>query len=164
MLFASNEHSDSGGKLSTAMEITGRDFVEKIISGELRGLSPEIMVRKFKCSICQKNFEDCDHKIGQKYGDKTCAGMGQDITFIGGALVPVPKDPRCRITDLLIIKDQNGLRTYDWYGFWVNSENDRFRNIQSALENKYIPEEVAMGFVRLFSENLYGHASAKDRI
>lgn len=77
----------------------------------------------------------------------------------------VPKDPRCRITDLLLIRaNANQRKQYEWYGFEVISENDRFENIERAKESKLIPQEVALQFAEFFSINLFGIAkySATD--
>ena len=115
--------------------------------------------RKWKCSICHGDLEECPHKIGKRYGNVKCQPMAKEIEPIETSIVKVPKDPRCRIIDLLLIKEDNRQRKYEWYGFEVNAELDRFRNIQRALEGNLIPKEAAFYFGKFFSINLVGNTS-----
>lgn len=134
-------------------------IVSKIISGKFRGLSPGIIIRKWECSVCHGDFEKCVHEIGQVYNGVKCEAIAKDIEFTEVSIVDHPQDARCRITDLLLIKEENNRRIYEWYGFKVNTENDRFRNIQKALQDGLIPENVAFYFSRFFSIQIEGKAS-----
>jgi len=134
-------------------------LIPKIISGEFRGLSPAYKIRKWECSICHEDLEECPHEVGKEYENVKCQQIAKDIEPIETSIVDIPKDPRCRITDLLLIKEENHRRKYEWYGFRVNAEIDRFRNIQRALEANLIPEEVAFYFGSFFSTNLAGNTS-----
>jgi len=154
--------SDTGGYITAELKIGDLNVINKIISGEIRGLSPEIKISKWECSICNKNFEECPHEEGKLYNNKICKTIAKGIEFTGLSLVDHPEDPRCRITDLLLIKEKAGKRKYEWYGFKVNNENDRFRNIQHALENGLIPQDVAFSFSKFFSIKLEGKASYPD--
>lgn len=151
--------SDSGGSIKTTIEITNLQVVNKIISGELRGLSPSLIIRKWECSICHQNLEDCEHEVGKKYDGLECQSIARDITPVEASLVTVPKDPRCRITDLLLIKEEDGKKILEWYGFSVDSEMDRFKNIQSAQNSKLISVDAAFHFSEFFSINLTGKSS-----
>jgi hypothetical protein len=139
------------------MEITRKEMVPKIISGEYRGLSTGYIVRKWKCSICNHDLEECPHEVGKKYDNATCQMLADDVELIDISVVDVPKDPRCRIIDLLITK--NGKHAeYIWYGFRANTELDRFRNIQKAYKKGLIPEKAALFFAEFFSITSEGKA------
>ena len=151
--------SDSTGSIIITTKSTDRNVVNKIVSGELRGLSPEIIIRKWECSICHRDLEKCVHEVGKFYNNKKCVAIARDIEFTGVSIVDNPEDSRCRITDLLLIKEENGKRTYEWYGFKVNNEDDRFKNIGRALKNGLIPEEAAFSFSKFFSIRIEGKVS-----
>jgi len=83
--------------------------------------------------------------------------IAKDVEPIEISVVDVPKDPRCRIIDVLIVEDGKHPK-YIWYGFRVNNELERFQNIQRALENGLIPEKVAFFLAEFFSINFEGKA------
>jgi len=150
--------SDTGGNIKITLAIGNLQVADRIISGEIRGLSPELKIRKWECSICHDDFEKCDHEVGERYSGLECQLIARGITFSGASMLTVPpKDPRCRITDLLLIREENGRKKLEWYGFRVNSELDRFRSIQSAYDSKLIPQEAAFRFGEFFSINLTGN-------
>jgi len=105
------------------------------------------------------DLEECPHQIGRQYGKAKCQPIAKNIEFTEISVVDSPKDPRCRVFDLLIIKKENHQRIYEWYGFEVNTEMDRFRSIQRALEGNFIPEKAAFYFGKFFSINLVGNTS-----
>jgi len=70
--------------------------------------SPEVLIKKTKCSICHLDFRDCDHLQGVLYNGKICKIMGEDIEFHGSALVSEPRDRRCRIWPFNAEKEANG--------------------------------------------------------
>jgi len=149
--------SDTGGYISVGLKLTNEEMVSKIISGECRGLSPEWIVRKWECSICHENLEECPHEVGKRYGTLICSMIATDIEGTGLSLVTLPEDPRCRIVDMLVVKNGKNPE-YIWYGFRVNSELDRFKNIQEAHEKRLIPEKVAFFFAKFFAINSEGKA------
>lgn len=154
VIFAYN----SKGHIDTEIQITEAIVIDKVISRELRGLSPEVKIKWWECSLCHQNFEVCSHEVGEKDGDNICQPLAKEIEFEGCSLVQHPKDPRARVTDLLVIEDKNGKR-YEWYGFSVITENQRFKHIQKALESKLISEKAAFYFGRYFSTHLEGKAT-----
>lgn len=151
--------SDTNARIVLTLKITEPAIINKIISGEIRGLSPEMIVRKWKCSICHDDFEKCPHEIGQVYDGVVCQAIAREIKFTGVSIVDHPQNHRCRITDLLIIRERNGRRIYDWYGFKVDTEDDRFRNIQRAFRKGLIPKKAALSFNKFFSIQIEGRAS-----
>lgn len=149
--------SDTNTPLNIGFEITSMEIIPKIVSGELRGLSPAYIVRKWECSICHENLEECTHEVGKQYGDLICQMIARDIEPIEISVVDVPQDPRCRIIDMLIVQDGKHPK-YIWYGFRANTELDRFKNIQKAYEKGVIPERVAFFFAKYFSIDFEGKA------
>jgi hypothetical protein len=149
--------SDSDGHISVELRITNEEMLSKIISGEKRGLSPEWIVRKWECSICHENLEECPHEVGKRYDNMICEMIARDMEGTGLSVVSVPADPRCRIIDMLIVRNGKNPE-YIWYGFRVNTELDRFRHIQKAYEERLIPEKATFFFGKFFSINPEGKA------
>ena len=59
--------------------------------------SPEILIKKETCSICNKDIRACSHVTGRLYDGSICRGVAEDFELKTISLVTVPKDPRCRI-------------------------------------------------------------------
>jgi len=155
--FGIAQYSSENTPLTITVKITAIDSIPKIISGELRGLSTAYRVRSWECSICHGDLEECPHEVGKKYDSARCQMIASAVEPIGVSVVNAPKDPRCRIIDMLIVK--NGKHAeYTWYGFRVNTEMDRFINIQKAFEEGLIPEKVAFSFAEFFTINPEGKA------
>ena len=63
------------------------------------GFSPEHLVRRYECSICNQNPVDCPHISGREYDDDVCVYKPKGFEPIGGiALVSRPAQPDARIT------------------------------------------------------------------
>ncbi|RLI39855.1 hypothetical protein DRO64_10025 [Candidatus Bathyarchaeota archaeon] len=122
-------------------------------------LSPSIIIKRWECSICHKNYEECPHEAGKKYGKEICRTIARDIEIREISVVDKPTDPKCRIIDLLLVYEEKGRKVYEWHGFKPNNENDHLKNIQRAYENGLIPEKAAFYFGRFFSINTVGHIS-----
>jgi len=146
---------DDEGHIETCIRVTNLNIVGDIISGKMRGLSPDMKIRWWECSICHKDFERCLHKEGKLYAGKTCHPLAKGVEASGGSIVAQPKDPRARITDLLIVEDNKKDR-YTWFGFPTVHEDQRFKHIQGALASKHISEKAAFHFGRFFSVNVVG--------
>jgi hypothetical protein len=138
--------------LPITAEVTDKDKLQEIISGKLRGLSTGYIVRRYECSICHNNLEDCPHEVGKIYGNEKCQMLVADAELIDISFVYVPKDPRCRVTDLLIIKSEKmHKKEYTWYAFPTNDENFRFQKIDESKNRGWIPKKVALQFAEYFS-------------
>lgn len=59
--------------------------------------SPEILIKKEVCSICQKDIRACSHIKGRWYNGNICRGIAENVEMKTISLVTVPRDPRCRI-------------------------------------------------------------------
>ena len=149
--------SDTEDSLNVIVRITNNKILDNIISGKSRGLSPIIITKKWECSVCHQDFEECPHEIGKQYGKTTCQTIAKNIEYGDPSIVDNPADPRCRIIDLLIVNEGNKQVRYDWYGFRPNNDLDHSKNIQEALESGLIPEKAAFHFDKFFSINLTGH-------
>lgn len=151
-LFAYNAeaHIDIQMQLSPSL-------IDEIVGGK-RGLSPEIKIKRWECSICHKNYENCDHKVDEKYGNEICKVSAKDVETQAVSLVSSPADSRAQITDLLVVTEELGKKKFQWFGFQVTTEDQRFKHIQRAYEGNLIPLEVAFRFGKYFSIQLEGTA------
>jgi hypothetical protein len=159
--------SDTSGYVTCSVKYeTYSDILERIISGQSRGVSPEIITRKFECSICNNNYEKCFHEEGKYYDGIVCKLIAKEIEFIGGAIVDEPKDPKCRVNDLLIIWAANGSKTklFEWYGFELHTEKRRFQDIEDARKKGLISDKSALKLSELFSVNLFGAVRFKEKL
>jgi hypothetical protein len=59
--------------------------------------SPEILVKRELCSICNQDIRRCDHIAGHVYEGRICYGVPEDISLESSSIVQVPHDRRCRI-------------------------------------------------------------------
>jgi hypothetical protein len=155
IVFASD---DSNARIVITVKIPPQsNMINRILSGKSRELSPEIRIKQWECSICHGDYEKCSHKNGFLYDDIKCQVIAKDIEFRGGSIVDEAKDPRCRVTDLLLVGRINKRqKCFEWHGFEVNSESDRFKSIQAAVKQNLIPEEAAFRFSEFFSVSLFG--------
>jgi hypothetical protein len=149
---------DNIHKIDTIIGVNNLEAANRIIEGP-RGISLEIEIEKYECSICNQDYGTCSHQIGENYEGRECQAIPEYNNVIRAVSLGLPKDPRCRVIDMLIIKKQNDQKKYEWYGFETNQEKDRFENIEKALEHKYIPEEVAKHFRQFFSSHSSGMAT-----
>ena len=63
---------------------------KRVEKNELRGFSVGLLVHESMCSICEKDFVDCDHISGLYYDGKQC-----NVTLVGLDLaeVSIVKEP-----------------------------------------------------------------------
>lgn len=59
--------------------------------------SPEILIKKEICSICNEDTRACNHLSGTLYNGRMCCSVPQEIQMKSVSLVTFPKDPRCRL-------------------------------------------------------------------
>lgn len=149
--------SDSAGYISAIGKIgTYEPLLDRMISGQTRGVSPDVLIREWECSICHKNYEKCPHEEGTLYNGISCQLIAKNIKFMGTSFVDEPKDPRCRVNDLLVIWEVGGAKLFEWYGFEVYTENLRFKNIEYARSQKLISQKAAFTLSEFFSVHLFG--------
>jgi len=129
--------------------------IQSIIDGR-RGLSPEIKIKWYQCNLCLQDYEICLHDDGQVYDNKICQLIPRDIEFVNNSLVDVPKDPKARITDFLVIEKIGKKTSYTWHGFETDKEKRRFKHIQKAFDMGLISEKIALHFSTVFNQKLLG--------
>lgn len=64
-------------------------------------------VRSEECSICGKEYEDCEHIAGKPYMGKFCYLIVREAELTHTSIVADPADKRCRI---IKFSDENGWR------------------------------------------------------
>ena len=145
-----------GGKIDIVLKISDHHILDSMINKNLRGLSPEVKINKWKCSICKNDYELCEHQYNEIYDGKKCMAQPSNIEFLATGIVNIPKDEKCRIEDLLMIYSRNGSKKYVWYGFKLNKIKNRFKHLQVAYDRKLIHAEALHFFAKHFSDNPIG--------
>lgn len=145
----------SRGCIDGSIILTNNKAIELVKEGH-RGLSPGLKITEFRCSICNQDYEKCEHEEGEKYENDECFALvhgweGQEVS-----LVDTPEDPRARVTDMLVIENNGKKSEYTWYGYEVDNDNRRFQHIQKAKDNKLISEKIALRLSNYFLENRIG--------
>jgi hypothetical protein len=145
----------SNEPIPVAITVTNQTIVNELITGGLRGIAPQIKVKWFSCSICTEDFEHCEHKVGEKYDEKVCLPIPREIQFLQESLTNAVVDPRCKVSDLLLI-EKNG-NEYTWYGFKDVVVVDRLKSIHEAQKDDLITVDAARKFRLYFSRRSVGH-------
>lgn len=161
-IFGPTIFDNKGGSLDGFSSITNLEIIEKIKSGESRGLSPEVKIKWFQCGICKKNYEeDCEHEEGELYGEEKCVLYPRDIEFLALSIVTNPEEPKARITDMLLVDNRNKKNRYTWYGFETDDDNRRFKHIQKAVDSGLISEKTGLKFSTYFTNTILGEFSTQ---
>lgn len=72
------------------------DAIEHIFFPPQVFVSTGMIVKRQNCSICSKEYEDCDHLIGRPYLGEICSVVVQDCEVDHVAVVDDPADKGCR--------------------------------------------------------------------
>lgn len=76
------------------------EYIEKFLFPPQNFNSPEIIVSRFICSLCNEDYNECNHIAGQSYWGFFCQRVVDDIaTMRASAIVENPKDKKARITE-----------------------------------------------------------------
>jgi protein-tyrosine-phosphatase len=70
---------------------------ERIQQGELQGLSIAGMVQDSECSICERDYVECNHISGLEYGGAVCVNTIKQLHLIEVSIVRQPVNPDCLI-------------------------------------------------------------------
>ena len=81
--------------------------IEKLIFPPQVFLSAGLIVKSQECSICGCEYGECDHLLGRPYMGEFCLIIHKDFSPDHIAMVDVPADKRCRVTDFDV---ENGSR------------------------------------------------------
>lgn len=60
-------------------------------------ISSGFVVKTQECSICGKEYEDCEHLVGKPYMGRFCRVIGHEPQLDHVGIVEYPADKRCRI-------------------------------------------------------------------
>lgn len=98
------QHARASFRASTALSLNFEGylkkllFIEKLVFPPLKFMSPEIIVENSKCSICGKNYDECDHIVGKAYLGEFCYKIVDKIKEIKGvAIVNEPANKLARV-------------------------------------------------------------------
>ena len=77
-------------------KLTNLEAIEHIFFPPQVFTSTGMIVKRQDCSICGKEYEDCDHLIGKPYLGEICHVVVRDCEIDHVAFVENPADKRCR--------------------------------------------------------------------
>jgi hypothetical protein len=72
------------------------ETLEKIIFPPQIFLSSATIIRSRKCSICEMEYDDCEHLMGKAYMGRMCSVRIDKCDFKEGHIVEIPADKHCR--------------------------------------------------------------------
>lgn len=91
---ASNLEGVDHGKYLNKLEI-----IEKVAFPPQTFMSTGMVIEETKCSICDEDYENCDHIMGKAYMGKFCSQVVTKIKEMKEiSIVNEPFDKRCRVT------------------------------------------------------------------
>ncbi|HMS26195.1 MAG TPA: hypothetical protein PKC80_02325 [Burkholderiaceae bacterium] len=73
------------------------EAIEKIVFPPQVFVSSGMIVGHQECSICESDYDDCDHLIGIPYMGRFCYIIARDISLDHVAIVKEPADKHCRV-------------------------------------------------------------------
>ena len=74
------------------------EAIEQIVFPPQVFLSVGAITKRQECSICEGEYEDCDHLIGKPYMGQFCSIIIREAELKEASIVEKPADKRCRIT------------------------------------------------------------------
>ncbi len=84
------------------------EAIERLVFPPQVFFSTGMQIRSLECSICGREYEDCEHLAGKPYMGELCCLVVREITDVDHvAVVEQPADKRCRA---LGIKVEGGTR------------------------------------------------------
>jgi hypothetical protein len=84
---------DDKGLRLNSITITDDETFVRIQKGELKGLSIGGIVRSSICSICSREYVDCNHIAGRHYNLAECMVRIEEIVLAEFSIVKVPVQP-----------------------------------------------------------------------
>jgi hypothetical protein len=95
------------------------DQIESLVFPPQVYLSMGTIVRSKICSICQHEYEDCEHVLGKPYWGKLCHTILKDIEANHVAIVTEPANKLCRVIHFDVEGGQRNRMTWK-----VNSKTE----------------------------------------
>ena len=130
-------------------------YLDTLESG-LVGLSPQSLVRRFSCSVCNQDYELCEHQVGNTYGETKCEPLMTEGNALNIAVVSKPLDHRAQMKDILLIEKSGTKIKYSWRTLKANDKNNRFKRIDRAMLKGLIDRQIASHFKEFFNLNSEG--------
>lgn len=127
---ASQHFSNLEAKFAHLREMEDHFFPPQVF------VSAGLIVRQQHCSICQDDYEKCDHIAGRPYMGRLCSIVPREISADHIAVVKAPADRRCRITTF---NDAGGVRNKMT---WVLSPRGGEKGNSSAIIAVSAAEEM----------------------
>jgi hypothetical protein len=81
--------------------------IERVVFPPQVFLSAGLIVERQECSICQADYEDCEHIVGRPYMGEFCWRIARNVQADHVSFVEQPADKRCRV---LAFEDEGGRR------------------------------------------------------
>lgn len=98
--FRSAVKAHGGSSVVTAHMNSRLTALEQLLFPSQTFVSAGMLIKKIRCSICDKNYEDCSHISGQVYMGHFCNVVIEDLEFDHVSMVDNPSDKTCRVTGL----------------------------------------------------------------
>jgi hypothetical protein len=157
-LFPSNSESI----VECIIQIDYETKVFELLKSGFLGISPEFVIRKFLCNICKKDYEFCEHNIGELYHGKQCNTELDEYNGENIALVSIPEDARADIKDILVIEKKGKIMNYSWHALKQENKKNRLKRINRALSIGLIEESTAYHFLEFYKNNSEGISNYKS--
>jgi hypothetical protein len=81
--------------------------IEQVVFPPQVFISSGMIVKVQRCSVCGKDYEDCEHLTGKPYMGEFCHIIAGDVELDHVAIVNQPADKRCRV---MTFETQDGVR------------------------------------------------------
>ena len=115
-----------------------------------------MLIRKFSCSVCNQDYELCEHEVDKIYNKIKCEALLAEWNGRNVSIVSKPSDRRAKMTDMLIIKKNAIKKEYSWRSLQADEKNNRFRRIKRAMLKGLIDKHTASHFNEFFNLNWQG--------
>lgn len=95
--------------------------IEKVVFPPQVFSSAGFLIKDQICTICHKDYDNCDHIIGRPYMGKLCSVIIKKCELEEVSIVDTPHDKRCRITHF---SDRSGKRNRMTWRIEKSEENE----------------------------------------
>lgn len=95
--WAKDMHIDGNGLKFGDIIIVDAGARQKVLNGDLQGMSIAGIVTKSICSICRREYVDCNHISGNSYSRKMCIVNIKGMCLADVSIVKQPANPRARL-------------------------------------------------------------------
>ena len=119
-----------GGFGQLVNHIRRLDAVEHLLFPPQTFMSPGFVVLSYKCSVCEENYEGCEHIVRQPYMGKFCSIIVEEMKIDHVSIVDDPADRRARV---MFVKVEGGLRNQMTWEIDPRPESDIDGNLRAKL-------------------------------